>query len=659
MPPSQAFRGILSGLCFCLICLALPAQAQEQTAGPDQVQTPAAGQVQTTSVVFEAGQAGVFLDGLFAAELKSRHIPGACLAVVKDGKVVLLKGYGQADLDKSLPVDPEKTLFRVGSVSKLFVWTAIVQLVEQGKIDLKADVNTYLTEPRIPPAFGAPVTVADLLTHTPGFEESDSGVFVSKAQDLVPLAQALRSHIPARVFPPDRIIAYSNFGAALAGLIVQNVSGQPYEEYIAQHIFKPLGMNSSTFLQPLPEGLAPDMAKGYVFKHGSQQAKDFEFVQFSPAGSMSAPASDMAAFLIAQLQDGRFGQEQILSQATAQDMHARHFAMDPRLSGMGWGFYDWTTKGRRLVLHEGDTELFHTLFAMYPQEGLGVYMSFNGTGGGEARREILLALLDRYFPGQETQRPTTPATTGELTGLAGWYEPTRAVRTGYSAITTLLNQLQVSQGPEGLRLCSLSAHIPADIFRHVGPNLYRDKSGEKELAFVQPDQEPFCFYLAKAPAGFMKVADWRDGQPFQIGLFLACFLVLITGYVAWPIVFLARRGESPVRPHVPARAGWLALATGAVLAFFCAAFAQALATSPLGLELTWRLKALLVLPYLAGLMGLAMLGLLLWSLAGLFGQGPKRWGPFGQVHYSLAVAAVGGLLWFLHHWNLLSLPFLA
>src|SRR5215467_8523970 len=215
-----------------------------------------------------------FLDGLVPLQLKQSDIAGATISVVKDGKVLFAKGYGYADVQKKQTVSPEETLFRPGSISKLFTWTAVMQLFEQGKLDLDRDVNEYL-DFKIPDAFGKPITLKNIMTHTPGFEEQIKDLFTT-TPGSPNLGEYLKTHIPARIYPPGTVPAYSNYATALAGYIVQRVSGHPFEDYVAENIFKPLNMKHSTFRQPLPSELASFMSSGY--RRGSDPKEPFEIV---------------------------------------------------------------------------------------------------------------------------------------------------------------------------------------------------------------------------------------------------------------------------------------------------------------------------------------------------------------------------------------------
>src|SRR5581483_10763526 len=250
-----------------------------------------------------------FLDGLMPQQLAKDDIAGAVISVVKDGKVIFAKGYGYSDVAKKTPVTPDNTLFRPGSISKLFTWTAVMQLVEQGKLDLDHDVNDYL-DFKIPAKFGKPITLRNIMTHTPGFEETVQELFVRDAKDLTPLGEYLKRHLPTRIYPPGTTPAYSNYATAMAGYIVQRVSGQDYYDYIDENILKPLNMAHSTFRQPLPDPLKAMMSNGYQV--ASQPPKPFEFVEAAPAGSSSVTAMDMTHFMMAHLQNGKYEGAQIL-----------------------------------------------------------------------------------------------------------------------------------------------------------------------------------------------------------------------------------------------------------------------------------------------------------------------------------------------------------
>jgi CubicO group peptidase (beta-lactamase class C family) len=373
-----------------------------------------------------------FLDGVFAVLLDAHHIPGATVAVVKDGELLFAKGYGYADLEKRKPVDPDKTLFRIASVSKLLTWTAVMQLAEQGKVNLSEDINTYLTDFKIPDTYPEPITLAHLMTHTAGFEERFINTFSHGPEGLEPLGVFLATNMPARVRPPGELAAYSNYGASLAGYIVEEVSGIPFEEYVEEHIYTPLEMHHSTFRQPLPPELAPDMAVGYTYENGVYRAEEFLYDINAPAGSMSATATDMAKFMIAHLQDGRYVDTRILNESTAKEMHRQHFTHDPRINGMCYGFIEGNYNNQRIIYHTGGLIYFKSLLMLLPEQDVGLFVSFNSPDGGKAQTELKQAFIDRYYPVPDAPAPQPPSDFHKrVKQFTGSYKSTRSSYTTY------------------------------------------------------------------------------------------------------------------------------------------------------------------------------------------------------------------------------------
>src|SRR2546426_5735273 len=338
-----------------------------------------------------------FLDALIPSQLQNRDIAGAVVSVVKDGQVLFAKGYGYADFAAKKPVLADQTLFRPGSISKLFTATAVMQLVEQGKLDLDRDVNEYL-DFAIPKTYPEPVTLRRLLTHTAGFEETLKNLFVAHESDLKPLRTYLVNQMPQRIFPTGKVVSYSNYGFTVAGYIVEHVSGEKFERYIDNHILKPLRMTNSTFDQPLPVALTPQMSQGYLT--AAKKPRDFEFVQASPAGALSTTAADMTRFILAFLQHGAVDGAAILKPETVRQMETRQFELHPMLNGLGLTFMEYSMNGQRIIGHGGDTIYFHSDMVIVPEAHIGYFISYNSAGKnvGGGRGEVLRAFANRYFP---------------------------------------------------------------------------------------------------------------------------------------------------------------------------------------------------------------------------------------------------------------------
>src|SRR6202045_3776494 len=411
---------------FAMLASLAMAQVPKITPVPPTPQAPTAGESRVTEPPHELTVADLhaFLDGFVPMQLEREDIAGAVVLVVKDGAILFAKGYGYSDVEKKSPVTVDATLFRPGSVSKLFTWTAVMQLVEQGKLDLDRDINEYL-DFKIPAKFGKPITLRNIMTHTPGFEEQIKDLITEEAAPSATLKQHLVTHIPERIFPPGTIPAYSNYGAGLAGYIVERGSGRPFNDYVNENIFKPLGMTRSTFVQPLPAELKPLMSSGY--RLGSGKPKPYEIIEEAPAGALAATAADLARFMIAHLQNGKLENGKILRPETAAQMHSRQFGLSPALNGMCLGFYEESRNGRRIIGHGGDTVYFHSDLHLMLENGIGFFVSYNSAGKGEIspRSALWYHFLDRYFPFTPPKAEKLASADADAKTVAGRYLTSR------------------------------------------------------------------------------------------------------------------------------------------------------------------------------------------------------------------------------------------
>src|SRR5579862_1023982 len=314
-----------------------------------------------------------FLDGLVPAELERENVAGAVISVVKDGQVLLAKGYGYSDVEHRQPVSADSTVFRIASISKLFTATAVMQLVEQGKLNLDTDVQTYL-DFKLRRHFPDKITLRNLLTHTAGFEESIKDLPADSGKS-VPLREHIVKRTPDQIYRPGTITSYSNYGADLAGYIVQVVSGTPYAEYVRLHILEPLGMTHSSIAEPPPPDVRRLVSKEYAL--ASDSVKSYEVLQGEPSGQMASTGADMTKFMIAHLQLGRYGDHRILAEPTAKLMATTQFRTDPRIPCMALGFFEESENGYRIIGHGGDLSWFHSHLSLLMDEGVGIFMSVN------------------------------------------------------------------------------------------------------------------------------------------------------------------------------------------------------------------------------------------------------------------------------------------
>jgi CubicO group peptidase (beta-lactamase class C family) len=485
---------------------------------------------------------GAFLDGFMPQQIEHADIAGAVVAVVKDGKLVFAKGYGYADVAKKVPVSPETTLFRPGSISKLFTWTAVMQQVELGKLDLDRDVNDYL-DFKIPPAFGKAITLRNIMTHSTGFEETVKDLFVGSADDLRPNAEYLRVHMPARIYPPGTTPAYSNYATTMAAYIVERVSGQNFNDYVEEHIFKPLNMTHATFRQPLPEALKPAMSNGYIL--GSGEPKPFEFVQVAPAGSLSASAVDMTHFMIAHLQNGHYGDAQILKPETAVQMHARQEGWPPAMNAMALGFYEQSINGHRLIGHGGDTVSFHSNLHLILDSNAGLFVSYNSPGRSEIDPRGLLfdKFMHRYFPAVPTNEPALASAAQDAQSVAGTYEVSRRFETNVLALTTVLGETKVTVNPKDntISMGFKGLNQQPLHFQEISPMVFREVDGKAKIAFINDPTGRRVAYIDYPFMVFQQVNNTFDKQSVNYIIIGFSLCVILLTLLMWPIGAMIRK----------------------------------------------------------------------------------------------------------------------
>jgi CubicO group peptidase (beta-lactamase class C family) len=595
----------------------------------------------------------VFIDGVMKAHMDTLRIPTAVISIVKDGQPLFAKGYGYADIGKRTAVDPATTMFRIGSITKTFTWTAVMQLVEQGKLDLDADVNLYLKEPKIPASYPQPITLRHMMTHTTGFEEGFLGYLRADPVTDKSMTKMLTAHMPARVRAPGLLPSYSNYATALAGLIVENVSGVPYDEYIRRHIFEPLDMRYATVEEVVPERLKPHLVTGYHNRDGYYEPGRYETIGgFRAAGSASVSAGDMAHFMIAHLQDGRYGEARILQPASARSMHATAFQSDRRLPGITLGFYEHRLNGVRIVAHSGDSAMFHAYLYLVPEKNLGIFVDYIGDGGQTARDGLMEALFDRYFPATQIAERQSGLSAAEASKrYGGAYKFIRRNYTDIDKALFLSDQVVVSARDEGRLLVSLPALDNVQwLFEPIGPDLFRQLGGKREIAFrVDAAGRSTHMFLDLLPVIALDRTAWYEQQSFWYPL-LALAAILLLSALVLP---LYRWREVTALPREPRRSIVLAVATAGWLLLTIVAIAAAASstTDPLAWHIPTALKVALAMPLvfvaLAVLMSVAALRL--W-------QG-RQLTRTARVHYTLVAIAALVISVFLYQWNLLGWQF--
>jgi len=608
-----------------------------------------------------------FIDELMAKDMQERHIAGAAIAVVKDGQLFFTKGYGYADLENKIPVDPEKTMFRIGSVGKVFTWTAVMQLVEQGKLDLDADINTYL-DFRIPDTYPQPITLRHLMTHTSGIEDRWLESLTQDASELVSEREWLVDNFPGRVRPPGEAAGYSNYNAMLGGYIVGRVSGEPYDQYIQKHIFDPLGMTHSNVHPQIPENLRHYVSKSYTYSNGAFQPFP-EYVGQSagiPSGFHQMSVTDMARFMIARLEGGSYGDNstemRILKESTAKQMLTTLYTPDPRLRGTAYGLFDFTDNGQWTLGHSGYAPMMYGMFLLLPDQHLGVYVVYNSAGASGLDFQhygFQRPFFDHYYPATAVAPLQPPADFAQRAErFTGSYKSANSHSTTPEKIVQFLGlfMLEIRDGGDGTLVIPMEGGNELR-FVEVEPLYFRQVDGPFSMVFREDDRGRITYMFTDFVPhyGYVKLA-WYETPGFHMILALVCLLILLSMLPVALIRLIRVRRTGAERQTVSRGARSARVADQIILAvillnvlFLVGVALKFPPTQPSELHgIVLTTKIALVFGVLFALLTPAALvyTVLAWK--------DHYWGIAYRMYYTLVTIAAIAFVWLLDYWKWLG-----
>ncbi len=599
----------------------------------------------------DAREAAYFFDAFFARRMRESKITGLVFALVSHGEILLLKGYGHADINGRVPVYPETTLFPVGSITKLITATAAMQLVEKGQLDLHRDINDYLGSWQIPATFPEPITLAHLLTHTSGFDDQNIGSYVHTPQEALPLAERVVQRLPWRLRPPGRLAAYSNYNYDLAGYLVERVSGVSFDQYVREHLFLPLDMDATGLGQV--QTTTGFWAQGFIQRHSGLQLAPPTFDD-TPSSGLVTTGRDMAHFLLAHLQRGRFNGYRILQEPTIQRMQARQFAPHPRLPGVAFGTSEYLRNGQRALAQGGISPGFVSLLFLLPAREVGFFVSYNNCHPLQhLNADLMAAFMDHYYPAVPTSaNASDPGDSQRMRGLslaaesstrlAGTYRILRHSRVTPEIVATLLVGQKLVQVADGRLL------IGEEEWCQQSPLFF---TRGRQCAAFEEDEHGTITYL-HLPDGTYERIPWYETMLWNVGAGLFCTLIFGVTCLAGMLGELSRlvlRRRQPSRLLGGLRRVVLAMA--ALNLIFLVGLYQVLQASDLydflyGMPLT--LQGLLVLPLISAALNLSLLFLL--PMAWRKGLGSRR----SRVGYAVITAVGFGFLALLYNLNLLG-----
>ncbi len=595
-----------------------------------------------------------WLDEFMAEQMEKLHVPGVTFSLVQNGELFFAKGYGYADLEQQIPVVADRTLFPVGSISKLFTATAIMQLVEKRLLNLDDDLNKYLQNFQIENNYPQPVTIANLLTHTAGFDRRFIGMLALEASDVIPLGEYLAARMPARVRPPGEVITGCNYGYALAGYIVELVAGIPFSQYIDENILQPLEMNNSSF--ELPSHLAPNLALSYRYKEKQKtyQALPFDYLQIPPTGSLNTTATDMAKFAIAHLQHGRFKSQRILAATTAQQMQQQQFTNDPRLpGGMCWGFGEFLhNKHKQRAIGHGSGDIvsgFRSLFYLLPSHNLGWFVCDNGSGNIYGK--LIGQFLDRYFPVDKNFPSCQPSPENQqsLKRYEGSYRGNGYARRSFGKVLLLFSTpLRLKVETDGTLSIPKTLKSPKTVyFQEVEPLLLQLKDRDNyAIAKEKNDGKITSLFTGH---GVLEKLAWYETNTFH-WILIWWFVVMFFSECIVSILSLTRFQLNSWHQLTQLLAG---LSCGLNLFFILGMFlVKFLSENNPRFQIEYGMPReiifLLCIPLFTSVIaiGLPILAVLAWI--------ENDWLFLEQLHYSLVAITALGFIPFLHYWNLLG-----
>ena len=583
------------------------------------------------------------LDTLAEGFMATQQVPGAIGAIVA-GQDVILRGWGYADLEAGTRAGPDDVRFEIGSISKLFTWLGVMMLVEEGALDLHADVAAYLRETEVPGR--EPLTLAHLMSHRPGYE--DTYAIFDPAIGALPRPQALAASAPGQVFPRGAVTAYSNWGVALAGQVVEDAAGIPFEDFLQTRILGPLGMEDTTYREATARPGQPPLSRSYRVQGGvNHPAFRVDIGSFGPAGSMASTAADMARYLRFLLGDGELDGVRLLQPETMAQMRTRLFDDLAVGSDMAHGFQARPMFGTTVYGHAGGLHEFLSNLVFLPDIGAGVFISQNGGTGASLPflgPDLILAHLATQAGLSDPAPRPVPDANARAEEVAGRYIANRRPFTG--PMQAFAQPAEVQALPDGALLAP-SMRLGAMVrYEPVAPDLWREAHGERLMA-IRDDAGHVVRIIDGMGFTTYERMGWANNAGLVlVGLGLSGLLALTT-----LLGLIWRRGLKG-GSRGGALSAWLAVvAAGTVWALVIAAGVAVAAAMRLGMEFMFdqpqpTAVAMLVLAdVLAVLAALLFMSLVLVWRA----QGWSLWRKLHHTAFSLTLASTGALF---VHWGL-------
>lgn len=619
-----------------------------------------AGAAQTRTNSFaplDADAVCAFANSVVPPAMRAGQIPGADLVVVCGDKVICEKAFGVSNLKTEAPVSPNQTLFRVASISKILTAAAVLELACANRLDLRRNVNAYLTRFQIAPAFGEPVTMADLLTHSSGFDDCQFAYAAHTEAARLSLEAYLARYQPLRVRPPGLFSVYDNYGYALAGYLVQKISGVSFADFVQARILDPLDMMHSSFRPDA--ALRENLATGYWLDGEVPRPFQPDYVNITPAAGLCTTASDMADFLIALLADQRPNGAKMFPANVLRRLETRQFAAGPQVTGRCDGFDRILLAGRTALRQTGQWPGFDSTLLLFPKAHCGVFLTYNLYDNLRLAQNLTRLFAERFIPPDADSGAKAPGP-NSLTPLLGSYLSARiahdAPELGFP------REIDVTESKAG------NLVIDGEPYRAIGQQVFEEIELDRFAGAAAGQRVMFLpaggdLHLITQNGAYRRV-DWADSTHGRLFLLRAASWVFLSALVLWPFMAFWRsipRNASRTTDHFSHHSAKFSLG----------AQVSALAASGLALwfETSYAIARREIPPF-ATLYGFpAPLEHLLWVLPALMllivalvafcvvAWWRRTWHPALRWHYTLVVAALGVFLYAFCSLHLLAAEF--
>jgi CubicO group peptidase (beta-lactamase class C family) len=586
-----------------------------------------------------------FLDEFVPENMERSHVPRLVIVVVQGDEILLSKGYGYADLENEIPMTTQ-TALRAGSVSKSLTATAVIQLVEQGILDLDAPVSDYVTDLDLEDEFGSVSTVNQLLNHTGGYADT---LVLSHSLDYEhwePLGDVLSADLPQRAFPPGLVSSYSDWNFSLLGYAIEKVTGTSYEEAIADLLFKPLGMESSTYTQPLPEETYKNLAVGYGWNYekASYEIVPHDFVRMSPGVVLVTNGEDMGAYMRALLNGGSLNGNRILGDEALALLLERQSAAHPYSRGNTYAFTELTVADRKVLYKDGNGIGFSSRVILMPDQDLGIFVSTNHRNLGEgmwvteaavmATRTLTTEILERFVPASKIEIPEVqplPDRANHIKRFTGHYQKAGISRSDFFKLEGLLDNVDVKNNGDG------TVRIGSGTYIEVEPLVFQNVEYPTSFVVFIENQNGEVEFLTYGGTGSYQKVPWYQSKNVQIVLLAAVLLISLSILIVWP---LKRNGP------------WLAWVVSLLNLGFIAGVGLLFVPSVTDLLIFFKtipvsVKILFAFPWLIGLLSLSLPVF----LARMWKDGNVTW--WTKTHYILALFSAVLTVWLASFWNLM------